>query len=132
MLMGFNLHNQQHSASPGEGTRGTGRWRERKQVQAVISGGKLGKNMYSIWSWPMKLAGMSLNIHLVVFFHYNEEWNRLLKLLFCRKRSWVQWVITQGELPVCTFFFFCCFGKQSVKNDRKKWLKMKKQDVIFF
>lgn len=38
-----------------------GKWgvegrRERKRVQAVISGGKLGKNMFRIWSLPMKLA----------------------------------------------------------------------------
>lgn len=45
VLMGLNLHNQQHSVSPGEVRGGVEGRRERKQVQAVISGGKLGKNM---------------------------------------------------------------------------------------
>lgn len=54
--MGLNLHNQRHSVSPGEVTWGVEGRRERKRVQAVISGGKLGKNMFRIWSLPMKLA----------------------------------------------------------------------------
>lgn len=58
MLMGLNLHNQQHSASPGEVVWGGEGRRERKSVQAVISGGKLGKNMFRIRSLPMKLAEM--------------------------------------------------------------------------
>lgn len=56
MLMGLNLHNQRHSVSPGEVTGGVEGRRKTKRVQAVISGGKLGKNMFRIWSLPMKLA----------------------------------------------------------------------------
>lgn len=104
MLMGVNLHNQWHSVSPGVVTWGVRGRRERKRVQAIISGGKLGKNMFRIWSLPMKLAEMHLNTHLVVLFHVNKEWNSLFKFLFCKKRNWVWWVITQGELIVYTFF----------------------------
>lgn len=131
VLMGVNLHNQWHSVSPGVVTWGVRGRRERKRVQAIISGGKLGKNMFRIWSLPMKLAAMHLNIHLVVLFHVNKERNSLFKLLFCKKRSWVWWVITQGELIVYTFFV-SLFWKIVHKEWEKKLAKYEKeQDRIF-
>lgn len=65
MLMGLNLHNQQHSASLGEVRWWVKGRRERKRVQAVISGGNLGRNMFRIQSLLMILAEMPENIYLV-------------------------------------------------------------------